>query len=304
MSPHIFSRRIGLPRRILLSPGLLAGSMAVFCLLAVAAFGIGYKLANGSAPAGINELIVSLEQQRGQLELTRRGVQDQHNALALRLGEMQASVIRLNALGRRLTSMAGLEDGEFNFDEAPALGGPEEAEGHGWAPPDMLAELDTLDQRLRDQEQQLLVLQSVLAERKARSLAEPRGRPVRSGWISSGYGRRIDPFTGRPARHLGVDFAGARNTDVIAVAAGVVTWSGKHPGGYGHMIEISHGNGYVTRYAHNEANLVLTGDYVKPGQTIALMGSSGRATGSHLHFEVLYRGQPVDPMKYIRRSTT
>lgn len=296
-------RRGALPRRVRISPRLLAVALCALLLLAGTGFGLGYGFARSAGPAGLDELLAGLEEQRSLLETTRRGAHDQYQALARRLGELQASVIRLNALGRRLTSLASLDDGEFNFDEPPALGGPEEAEAQAWTPPDMLAEFDLLDQRLRDQEQQLVVLQSVLSERKVRSLAEPRGRPVKAGWVSSGFGRRIDPFTGKPARHMGVDFAGARNTEVVAVAAGVVTWAGKDPGGYGYMIEISHGNGYVTRYAHNEANLALAGDYVKPGQTIALMGSSGRATGSHLHFEVLYKGQPVDPMKYIRKST-
>lgn len=297
------SRRGALPRRVRITPRLLAVALAALLLLAGSGFGLGYAIARSAGPAALNEMLAGLDEQRSLLETTRRSAHDQYNALARRLGELQASVIRLNALGRRLTSMASLDDGEFNFDEPPALGGPEDAEAMAWTPPDMLAEFDLLDQRLREQEQQLALLQSVLSERKVRSLAEPRGRPVKSGWVSSGFGRRIDPFTGKPARHMGVDFAGARNTEVVAVAAGVVTWAGKDPGGYGYMIEISHGNGYVTRYAHNEANLALPGDYVKPGQTIALMGSSGRATGSHLHFEVLYKGQPVDPMKYIRKST-
>ncbi|MCC5795033.1 MAG: peptidoglycan DD-metalloendopeptidase family protein [Chromatiales bacterium] len=303
MIRRLTSLSSGSPAQVTLSPSVLASVLAGVLLLVSAGFSAGYLLARTAAPAAIVELAVDLEAQREQLEAARRSAREQHNALALRLGEMQASVIRLNALGRRLTSMAGLTDGEFNFEEPPALGGPDDVDGPGWAPPELVAEIDLLEQRLREQEQQLVVLQSVMSERKVRNLAEPRGRPVRAGWISSRFGRRIDPFTGNPAWHMGVDFAAPRNTEVVAVAAGVVTWAGKHPGGYGYMIEISHGNGYVTRYAHNEANLVLTGDYVKPGQTIALMGSSGRATGSHLHFEVLYRGQPVDPMRYIRRSS-
>lgn len=297
------SRRGALPRRVRFTPRLLAVALAALLLLAGSGFGLGYVIARSAGPAGLEDMMAGLDEQRSLLESTRRSAHDQYNAMARRLGELHASVSRLNALGRQLTSIASLDDGEFNFDEPPGLGGPEDAEALAWTPPDMQAEFDVLEQRLREQEQQLTVLQSVLSERKVRSLAEPRGRPVKSGWVSSGFGRRIDPFTGKPARHMGVDFAGPRNTEVVAVAAGVVTWAGKDPGGYGYMIEISHGNGYVTRYAHNEANLSLPGDYVKPGQTIALMGSSGRATGSHLHFEVLYKGQPVDPMKYIRKST-
>jgi murein DD-endopeptidase MepM/ murein hydrolase activator NlpD len=123
-------------------------------------------------------------------------------------------------------------------------------------------------------------------------------RPVWGGWISSHYGQRTDPFTGRPAIHRGLDFAGLDNSAILAVAPGVVTWSGRQRG-YGNLIEIDHGHGWITRYGHNAANLVAVGDYVKPGQTIALMGSTGRATGTHLHFEVLYRGRHQNPARFV-----
>lgn len=123
-------------------------------------------------------------------------------------------------------------------------------------------------------------------------------RPVAGGWVSSHYGQRLDPFTGRPAVHRGLDFAGLDNSAILAVAPGVVAWSGRQRG-YGNLIEIDHGNGWVTRYGHNAFNLVAPGDYVKPGQTIALMGSTGRATGTHLHFEVLYRGRHQNPARFV-----
>ena len=123
-------------------------------------------------------------------------------------------------------------------------------------------------------------------------------RPVVGGWVSSHFGQRRDPFTGRPAVHRGLDFAGLDNSAILAVAPGVVTWSGRQRG-YGNLIEIDHGNGWVTRYGHNSFNLVTPGDYVKLGQTIALMGSTGRATGIHLHFEVLYRGRYQNPSRFV-----
>ncbi len=127
-------------------------------------------------------------------------------------------------------------------------------------------------------------------------------RPVAGGWVSSHFGRRADPFTGRPAVHRGLDFAGLDNSAILAVAPGVVTWSGRQRG-YGNLIEIDHGRGWVTRYGHNASNLVAPGDYVKPGQTIALMGATGRATGTHLHFEVLYRGRHQNPARFVPRDT-
>jgi murein DD-endopeptidase MepM/ murein hydrolase activator NlpD len=126
-------------------------------------------------------------------------------------------------------------------------------------------------------------------------------RPVAAGWVSSHFGHRPDPFTGRPAIHQGLDFAGVDNSAILAVAPGVVTWSGRQRG-YGNLIEIDHGRGWVTRYGHNASNLVTVGDYVKPGQTIALMGSTGRATGAHLHFEVLYRGRHQNPARFVPRD--
>jgi murein DD-endopeptidase MepM/ murein hydrolase activator NlpD len=127
-------------------------------------------------------------------------------------------------------------------------------------------------------------------------------RPVAGGWVSSHFGRRADPFTGEPAVHRGLDFAGLDNSAILAVAPGVVSWSGRQRG-YGNLIEIDHGGGWVTRYGHNASNLVAVGDYVKPGQTIALMGATGRATGTHLHFEVLFRGRHQNPARFLPQDT-
>jgi murein DD-endopeptidase MepM/ murein hydrolase activator NlpD len=167
---------------------------------------------------------------------------------------------------------------------------------------DFFADISTMNRKLRDQEQQLMVLEGLLLNRNLDAKVHPQGRPVKSGWMSSYFGRRTDPFTGKTANHKGVDFAGKAGSDVIAVAAGVVSYSGSRSG-YGNMVEINHGNGYVTRYAHNQKNLVAPGDQVQPGQTIALIGSTGRATGPNLHFEVLLRGMRVDPVKYIRKTS-
>ncbi len=145
---------------------------------------------------------------------------------------------------------------------------------------------------------------SGLAERASKPVRQASAarlvmlRPVAGGWVSSHYGQRSDPFTGRPAVHRGLDFAGLDDSAILAVAPGVVTWSGRQRG-YGNLIEIDHGNGWVTRYGHNAFNLVMKGDYVKPGQTIGLMGSTGRATGPHLHFEVLYRGRHQNPTRFV-----
>lgn len=241
-----------------------------------------------------------LADQETLLDSTRRAAQQNLDALALRLGQMNAHVVRLDALGQRLTQMAGLDDGEFDFTTTPSLGGPEEpiATADLMQVSRIVTALDSLSVQLQDRQQQLNVLEDFLLNRKLREEVHPEGRPVTAGYISSSFGNRTDPFTGRAAFHKGVDFAGRTGAEVVAVASGVVIWSGDRYG-YGEMVEVNHGNGYVTRYAHNAENLVAVGDTVKRGQMIAMMGSTGRATGPNLHFEVLRNGRVVDPLTYI-----
>ena len=200
--------------------------------------------------------------------------------------------------------MADIDDGEFNFDADPALGGPEEPVGGGSnvAVPEVVTAMTTLRHQLSDREAQLNVLEGVLMNQSLKERVYPQGRPVNSGWISSYVGKRTDPFTGKPANHGGVDFAGKHGAEIATVADGVVTWSGDRYG-YGVMVEVTHGGGYVTRYAHNSENLVDVGDEVKKGQIVALMGESGRATGPNLHFEVLQNGKRVNPVRFIRDSS-
>ncbi len=243
-----------------------------------------------------------LEQQRAEIADARRVSEENLNALSARLSEMNAHIIRLDAMGRRLTTMADMDDGEFDFDNPPAMGGPEPSiQAASATMPALLVMLDELAVQVEDRQDQLGVLENLLMNRNLSEQVYPKGRPVNSGWISSYFGKRTDPFNGREATHKGLDFAGREGSEVVAVAAGVVTWSGDRYG-YGEMVEINHGNGYVTRYAHNKDNLVAVGDEIAKGQTIALMGSTGRATGPNLHFEVLHNGRVVNPLKYIRAS--
>lgn len=247
-------------------------------------------------------LQASLQEQKQQiLEL-----QDNHNAevaaLTLRAAELQARIMRLDALGERLTSVAKLDQGEFNFSEPPALGGPDTGEYKAdFYAPNTVDVIDELLKKVEDREQQLQTLSDLMQNRKIQTEQFIAGRPIKKGWLSSRFGQRTDPFTGKTAWHSGVDFAGKMGSDVISVASGVVVWSGDRYG-YGDMVEISHGHGFSTRYAHNSKNLVKVGEVVKKGQVIALMGSSGRSTGPHVHFEVYKHGRPVDPASYINRA--
>jgi len=223
-------------------------------------------------------------------------------AMTRKLAMLQARVTRLDALGTHLTALAGLDGGEFDFTSEPAMGGPlQVAEGAETLPSAFDQELELLSVTLEDRDTQLNVLASLLVDAKAHAETIPAGRPITSGWLSSHYGTRKDPFTGQQAWHQGIDFAGRDGGEVVAVASGIVSWSGERFG-YGQMIEVAHGDGLVTRYAHNQENLVDVGDLVRRGDPIALMGSTGRSTGPHVHFEVFKHGRPIDPSSYINRT--
>lgn len=240
-----------------------------------------------------------VEVQSTEVDKARVYTEEQINALRIRLAQLQARLTRLDALGERLVDVANLDEGEFDFSLPPAVGGPETETG-AYTPPDFVYVLDELAAQIDNREQQLRVLNSLLGDRKIQSETFVAGRPIDKGWMSSRYGYRNDPFSGKLAWHDGVDFAGKDGSDIFAVASGVVTWAGTRYG-YGELVEINHGNGYVTRYAHCKEVIVQVGDVVKKADVIALMGSTGRSTGPHVHFEVLLNGKSVDPAKYTNR---
>ncbi len=242
-----------------------------------------------------------LKKQAQDVNNVKREAQEQLEALTLRMAELQARLVRLDALGERLTTAAKLDRGEFNFSQVPAVGGPDTGISEAYTAPQFIVDLEHLAEQISDREQQLEILQDLLGDRKIESDVFIAGRPISKGWISSRYGRRTDPFTGRLAWHEGVDFATGRiGADINTVASGVVTWASERSG-YGLMTEVNHGGGYRTRYAHAEKLLVRVGDIVKKGQVIALMGNSGRSTGPHVHFEVYKNDRVVDPASYIHR---
>ena len=200
-----------------------------------------------------------------------------------------------------LDGVANLQFREFNFAGDPPSGGPEgDSEGVSAQIPDLTAMLSQLEQRVNSRDSQLAALENVILARELKAEIHPEGRPVTRGFISSYFGARADPFDGREAFHKGVDFAGSIGDRVVAVAAGVVTWAGERSG-FGKLIEVSHGDGFITRYAHNQRTLVRVGETVKRGEAVALMGSTGHSTGPHVHFEVLRNGRQVDPLSFIGR---
>lgn len=303
MNVIFVGRKSGRVRQLDLRHPLIVGGALVLVLVIVGgAFSIGMGLGSrnrtGNAIDQLGGWSAELVRERGQIDDVRRVLQEKVNALAMRVGQMNANVIRLDALGQRLTRMAKIDDGEFDFADPPALGGADTSDGQPAQIPDLTAMIDDLQTQLSSREQQLGVLENLILTRELNKQVYPEGRPVQDGFISSYFGRRTDPFTGYIAVHKGLDFAGPAGSAVSSVAAGLVTFAGERSG-FGQMVEINHGNGLATRYCHNEKLLVKQGDMVSKGQEVALMGSTGHSTGPHLHFEVLKNGTQVDPLRFI-----
>ncbi len=285
-------------------PLTLAGLAAGVLLLLGAAFALGLQLGTHSLTplAGADERWGRiLSEQKSEIADLKARLQSHVDALAVRLGRLDAHVIRIDALGKRLTEMAHVDRKAFNFDVEPAIGGPE-SEDSGRSPPlpELAAQLSRLEQQVDLRDAQLAALANVFEQRNLTAALQPEGKPVLDGFISSYFGEREDPFNGHEEFHKGLDFAGTEGAPVVAVGAGVVTFVGERSG-YGTLVEISHGNGYVTRYAHNEQAMVHLGQAVRRGETVALMGSTGHSTGPHVHFEVLHDGRQVNPLRFVER---
>lgn len=290
----------------------LLGVMAVAGIVSAAGAGAYYA----GTLRGESEAMVQLrakEQSRepiwkGQIEEQRDGIarlnstiQLNVNAIAVRLGEMQAHIARLNALGERLASMAKLAAGEFDFSSTPAAGGPAPEMPVGSDINDIARAFAALTAEIDDRAEKLEALEAMLLNRDLLEQTSPTGWPLKGGWISSTYGKRVDPLTGRREFHSGVDFVGPPNSEVVALAAGVVSFAGPRSE-YGNVIEVNHGDGVVTRYAHTKKVLAKVGEKVEKGQSIAVMGATGRTTGPHVHCEVIRDGVIVDPVDYIKSA--
>jgi murein DD-endopeptidase MepM/ murein hydrolase activator NlpD len=281
-----------------------------FCAVVLASvfFCAGWLLhpQGGLLPANVvSQWGSQIQAQRAELQTARAKAEEDANALSRRIAELQAYVMRLDAAGSRMTQIAHIDPKEFNFDRPPPMGGPEMQLGGAAAQPAVLADvigsLDQLQQQLSDRERQMRVLEDLLLAGRLQKEVRPSGWPIASGYITSGYGLRTDPFTGLRDYHPGMDFAAPEGSQVLSVAAGIVTAAGER-NGYGNLVEIDHGNGYVTRYGHNERILVKVGDRVRRGQAISLIGSTGRSTGPHVHFEVVLNGNIVNPEQYIEAA--
>ena len=277
------------------------GLAAAFVVGAAAMFLLGRTTAptDDALLKAVQTLQSEIRLQQGAVDRLAANSRQGVNALAARLAELQAASTRLDALGERLAQMGQLSLDEFDFSTPAPVGGPEEYEAVGSTGEDQLrTAIDALGEKLRRQSSQLDALQFLMVNRQLENDLTPAGWPVRRGWISSRYGERSDPFTGERAQHNGLDFAGTRGTQVLSVASGVVIRASRQAA-YGNLVEIDHGNGYRTRYAHNEQLMVKPGDHVTAGQVIGLMGSTGRASAPHVHFEVLKNGAIINPSSFV-----
>jgi murein DD-endopeptidase MepM/ murein hydrolase activator NlpD len=246
----------------------------------------------------LQQLVLSANE--AEAERGRTFVQQNLNAMAVKLGEMQAQLTRLDALGERLSSLAGFRPQEFRFSEAPGLGGaaPTLMPPQNLSLADFSDKLSSLARNVESRNDMMGVLESQLFEQAVKKKMIPTMMPVKAPYNASAYGRRVDPFTGQWAMHEGIDFLAEAGSSIAAAAAGVVVFAGFHPQ-YGYMVDIDHGNDLVTRYAHQSKLFVKEGDVVQRGRKIGEVGSTGRSTGPHLHFEVRYRGAAQNPTKFL-----
>jgi len=292
------SRSLTLTNRHLIAGALLMALLLFSLTLAL--FWITVRHASEFKLPLLDSLVSSA--QEAQRRKTEEFLRENLNAMAVKLGQMQAQLMRLDALGERLSTLAGLKPGEFRFNEAPGRGGALSS-----IPPKDLSmaefnrQLDQLSRQMENRSDSLGILESQLFDAKVKKKLMPTIPPVDAAYSASSYGWRIDPFNGMLAMHEGVDFPVDIGTPVFAAAGGVVIYSGPHPQ-YGFLVEIDHGNDFTTRYAHCSRVLVREGEVVQRGSKIAESGSTGRATGPHLHFEVRYRSVAQNPIRFLQAT--
>ena len=301
----ILLRRARAPRRVTFGGrqlALLAGG-ALVCVVAAAA--AGYFIARGVAPGVLARKTHALQRQlagtSALLHKARIQSRASNDAIMARMARLDTHVSRLDAVGAEIASLAHLGKNRFDFKSPPGEGGPMRAGEVPWTRPKLIAATNALSERVWQESRQLSALKAYLSDARLASRIIPHGHPVARGWISSGWGWRPDPFDPRYGKHEfhpGIDFADFAGSPIHAIAAGIVTWAGPRYG-YGKLVIVDDGDGYSTYYAHAEKILVTVGEIVKRGEDLALVGSTGRSTGPHLFLEVRYKGQPIDPAKFI-----
>lgn len=297
-------QRLSRARTLTLTPRLFATAVsAIATAVLLAVIGL-YVLAFRSATTFeipyLRDLASSL--MRDEIDRNEQFTRDNVSAMARRLGEMQAQLMRLDALGERVAKLAGIGPEEFNFRELPGRGGALPAEVRPLSMEELRGEVDRVARGVESRADYMDVVESELLSAQVRSALLPQNTPVTQGFIGSGFGNRADPFTGQLAMHAGLDFAAPAGTAIRAAAGGVVA-SAEYNSAFGNLVTIDHGNGLQTLYAHASKLGVKAGQIVRKGQQIAQVGSTGRSTGAHLHFEVHVNGVPQNPARFLSRQS-
>ncbi len=297
MNIILVSSRWAGPRNIYLGGRqLLLLLVLVFALMSGAVIGVQYALLRFAPQDLARELNDHLPVKLDRQAYERNSL----DALAVRLGQMQARIQRLDALGGRLVKLTGMNPSEFQFDQPPAQGGPLVNPG-SLSQATLSDQLKALSGLVSDRSDKLTALQTLLMQNQLKRELLPSSAPIRDVVYTSNFGWRIDPFTGKNAMHEGVDFMAEAGTPFYASAGGVVVYAAMHPQ-YGNMVEIDHGNDIVTRYAHASRLFVKVGQVVRAGDKLGEVGSTGRSTGNHLHFEVRYKGMAQNPVRFLQTS--
>jgi murein DD-endopeptidase MepM/ murein hydrolase activator NlpD len=306
MNIILVSNRLAKTRTISLGTWQIALMLLLLSgLMLGVAFTLQYALVR-FAPEGLSDEIRTLlsQVQNDEQQKQQTYLHSSLDAMAVRVGQMQAQLQRLDALGARLTKLTGMKPEEFQFSQPPAQGGPlvlfpeNKISENG-----LNQQMDRLGHVINDRSDKLQALETLLLQNQLSRKLLPSIPPVHTGFYSSNFGWRIDPFTGANAMHEGVDFVADKGTPIYASAGGVVDYAGLDAS-YGNMVEIDHGNDIVTRYAHASKVLVKVGQVVRRGQEIAEVGSTGRSTGNHLHFEVRYKGIAQNPVRFLQKASS
>jgi len=301
----LVSNRLTRARTLTLTTAhVLAGTVALagtVIVLTIALFYVSVRHAAHIRLPMVESLVLSAQQD--QMRKTEGFLRENLNAMAVKLGQMQAQLMRLDALGERLSGLAGFKPQEFRFGEVPGRGGAVStlSQAHDLSLDEFSRQLDTLSKQMESRTDYLGILESSLFDARVKRKLMPTTTPVEGSWNASSFGWRIDPITGQNALHEGIDFIADVGTPVFAAAGGVVVFAEYHTQ-YGNMVEIDHGNDFITRYAHASKLLVKVGEVVRRGRKIADVGSTGRSTGPHLHFEVRYKGVPKNPARFLQAS--
>lgn len=276
-----------------------AGVLLAITLAVVGLYAITFRLGAEFRVPVIRDFVGLV--MKDEVARNEQFVRDNVSALARRMGEMQAQLMRLDALGERIAKTAGIRPEEFNFKELPGRGGAAPVGGRSLTLEELNTEMERISKGVSTRQDYMDVIQSELMAAQVRRALLPQNTPVMEGFVGSGYGMRTDPFNGQVAMHAGVDFAAPIGTPIFAAAGGVVISAEQHPV-YGNAVTIDHGNDLATLYAHASKLSVKVGDIVKRGQKVAEVGSTGRSTGPHLHFEVHVKGVPQNPSKFLAQQ--